>query len=230
MEKTWKNRLETIEFSSIFMTLSVMKNALTFLCTFHEKWSPKWSQNQYQNRTITILGGPRAARDPLWMFSARKKTEKGCSKIDAKKWCEIWRRNGIDPCFSEGPFWSRRGGKEGTSPSGTGDFGFDSVIQSKTPCTRRGAADFLMKNGPSSAQGSIYSQFLVAFEEFENTLIFRCFFGGPKIDPNRTLEPQGAPSPKKMKIRLSSHTRLQESKAPGQRPIIKEIQGKNNKH
>ena len=140
-EKDMNKSLKNHWFSSIFMTFSGMKNALIFLCTFHGKWAPKWSQNRCQNRTVTILGGPRAARDPLWMFSGRKKTEKGCSKIDAKKWCEIWRRPGIDPCVSERPFWSRRGGKEGTSPSGSGDFGSDSASQSNTPCTRRGAAD-----------------------------------------------------------------------------------------
>ena len=62
------------------MTFSGMKNALICLCIFHETWAPKWSQNRCQNRLVTILGGPRAARDPLWMFSGRKKTEKGCSK------------------------------------------------------------------------------------------------------------------------------------------------------
>mgnify|MGYP001196819713 CR=1 FL=1 len=52
-----------------------------------------------------------------------------------------------------------------------------------------------------------------------------------KIEPDQALGPKGTPAPpKKMKIRLSSHTRLQESKPPGQHPIIKEIQGKNNKH
>ena len=73
---------------------------------------------------------------PKWESKSeqvRKKTEKGCSKIDGKKIMQIWRRNGINPCFSEGPFWSWRGGKEGTSPSGTGDFGFDSVFNLKRP-------------------------------------------------------------------------------------------------
>ena len=44
------------------------------------------------------------------------------------------------------------------------------------------------------------------------------------------IEPWSPKPPPKMKIRLSSHTRLQESKPPGREPIIKEIQGKNNKH
>ena len=68
---------------------------------------------------------------PKWepkSVQSPKKTEKRAPKIDAKKLMQIWRRPGIDPWFSEGRFWSRRGGKEGTSPSGTGDFGFDSDL------------------------------------------------------------------------------------------------------
>ena len=64
-EKNIKKSLKIINFSSIFMTFSGMKNALIFLCIFHEKRAPKWSQNRCQNRLVTILGGPRAARDPL---------------------------------------------------------------------------------------------------------------------------------------------------------------------
>ena len=71
----------------------------------------------------------------------------GGRKIDAKNEAKnggVGMAESIAPWSPKGRFWSRRGGKEGTSPSGTGDFGFDSVIQFKTPCTRRrrGAADF----------------------------------------------------------------------------------------
>lgn len=90
------------------MTFSVMKNALIFLCTFHEKRAAKWTQNQCQNRTMTILGGPRAARDPLWMFSGRKKAEKGCQKVTRRSCpkrpgadpCAIWRRKRSNDAFS----------------------------------------------------------------------------------------------------------------------------------
>ena len=55
-----------------------------------------------------------------------------------------WAANGDSGAAFGRPGGMRRaaqGGKEGTSPSGSGDFGFDSVIQFKTPCTWRGAAD-----------------------------------------------------------------------------------------
>ena len=84
---------------------------------------PKWERKSEQNR---------------------KNIEKGDPKIDEKndaKFGGVGMAESIAPWSPKERFWSWRGGKEGTSPSGTGDFGFDSVIQSKTPCTRRGAAD-----------------------------------------------------------------------------------------
>ena len=103
------------QFSWLFQS---WKMRWLFNALFMKKWAPKWSQNRCQNRTMTILGGPRAARDPLWMFSGRKKTEKGCSKIDAKKMDAFLEASGWKPWVDQGRFWSRRGGKEGTSPSG----------------------------------------------------------------------------------------------------------------
>ena len=52
---------------------------------------------------------------------AEKKRKKGGPKIDAKKGCQKKVTKVViqdNPGSPEGPFWSRRGGKEGTSPSG----------------------------------------------------------------------------------------------------------------
>ena len=83
---------------------------------------------------------------------------------------------------------------------------------------------FFTKNRPVGPQGSIYSAFWEVLEGFEKRSIFRYPPKSSLIDPCTNI----GPPPKKMKIRLSSHTRLQRSKLPGQHPIIKEIQGKKD--
>ena len=128
------------------MTFSGMKNALIFLCIFHGKWVPKWSQNRCQNRLVTILGGPRAARDPLWMFSGRQRTEKGCSKIDAKKMMRNLEQNKPNLCDRRAGFGAGGEVRRGQAPPGPAISGSDSASQSNTPCTRRGAAEKASKN------------------------------------------------------------------------------------
>ena len=144
------------------MTFSGMQRALIFLCIFHEKWAPKWSQNRCQNRLVVILGGPRAARDPLWMFSGRKKTEKGCSKIDAKKMMRSLRQNKPTLCDRRAGFGAGGEVRRGQAPPGPAIPAWFS-FQFKTPCTRRGAADtFSWKMVPRAPKG----RFILLFERF----------------------------------------------------------------
>ena len=67
------------------------------------------------------------------------------------------------PLASKECFWSRRGGKEGTSPSGTGGIGFE-LLRSENALHPAGCGGyFLMKKRSLGAKGSIYSLILVVF-------------------------------------------------------------------
>ena len=99
---------------------------------------PKSMPKSYSND----FGRPKGRPGPIMnVFRSKKGGKRVVQKNDAKF-------EGVQTCRKSNPRHQREdfgaGGevyKEGTSPSGTGDFGLDSVIQSKTPCTRRGAAD-----------------------------------------------------------------------------------------
>ena len=71
-------------------------------------------------------------------------------------------------------------------------------FQSKTPCTRRGAADtFWWKMAPRAPKG----RFILLFERFwkgsKKGQFFDAHSEAPKIEPNRALEPQGPSPPSK---------------------------------
>ena len=107
----------------------------------------------------------------------QKSMKKMMRNLEASEYQKI--PESIAPWSPKGRFWSRRGGKEGTSPSGTGDFGFDSVIQFKTPCTWRGAADtFWWKVVPRAPK-------------------VRCRFGGIENRAKSSLGAPGSPPQKR---------------------------------
>ena len=144
------------------MTFSGMKNALIFLCIFHEKWAPKWSQNRCQNRLVTILGGPRAARDPLWMFSGRKKTEKGCSKIDAKKMMRNLKQNKANLCDRRARFGAGGEVRRGQAPPGPAIPALIQLFSLTRPAPGGVRRTFSWK----MAQRGSHGRFILLFERF----------------------------------------------------------------
>ena len=147
------------------MTFSGMKNALICFCIFHEKWGTKWSQNRCQNRLVMILGGPRAARDPLWMFSGWKKTEKGacrkwCWNFNLKKSAKNQKKTIIDRLRTiPGSFLEWSGGKGGR-------YWIDAGWLHRSPtrfAPRRGAAD---ENRPKMALEPTLGHWLSIFWSF----------------------------------------------------------------
>ena len=111
-----------------------------FLCIFHEKWAPKWSQNRWPKSYSNNFGRPKGRPGPIVNVCGSEKNgkrvilksmKKMVWNLEASEWQKM--AESIPPWSPKGWFWSRRAGKEGTSPSGSGDFGFDSVFSLKRP-------------------------------------------------------------------------------------------------
>ena len=79
------------------------------------------------------------------MFSGRKKTEKGCSKIDAKKMMRNLEPPKPNPRHRRDRFGAGGEVRRGQAPPGPAISGSDSASKFNTPCTRRGAAENLCK-------------------------------------------------------------------------------------
>ena len=112
-----------------------------------------------------------AKKGPKWEPKSDqnpKKAEKRGSKNRCEKRGEKQRRP--EPRIN--PPGAARG--RFSAAGGTGVSGFDPASGLKTPCTRRGAADFLFKNRPWEPQDRLILPFLSIFKDSKN----RCFFDG----------------------------------------------------
>ena len=100
------------------------------------------------------------------------------------------------PSSPKGPFWSRRGGKEGTSPSGSGDFRLWFSLRFNTPCTRWVRRILFHEECPPRAARVDLFYFLKGFGRVWKNVNFSML---PKIEPNRALSQKVSPPPKKKK-------------------------------
>ena len=106
------------------------------------------------------------------MFSGWKKTEKGCSKIDAKKMMRHLEQNKPNLCDRRAGFGAGGEVRRGQAPPGPAISGSDSASQFNTPCTRRGAADVLVQKRGCGATVSIDSVIFAVLVRFGKLLFF----------------------------------------------------------
>ena len=119
MTKSLKQHYFFINFHDFFSHEKCIDFFMHFSWKMGSKMEPKSMPKSYNND----FGRPKGRPGECLRLGKRRK--KGAPKIDAKKGFQKKTANipeSIVPGSPRARFWSRRGGKEGTSPSGTGGF------------------------------------------------------------------------------------------------------------
>ena len=125
IKKSLKNHQFFINFHDFFRHEKCIDFFMHFSWKMGSKMEPKSMPESFSNDFGRSKGRP----GPIVNVFRSEKDGKRVLQNRCKKWSEIWRckkmaqiPESIDRRSPKGWFWSRRGGKEGTSPSGSGDF------------------------------------------------------------------------------------------------------------